>query len=434
MKCVYCDKEGKMSREHVIPKGFIEHMNSKGKITALDKVPSRIVNTEITIKDVCTQCNNGELSLLDSYALKLILKYNDEISPNTKKIYFKYKYDRLARWLLKVSYNSARVNDSKYDVSLYKKNVDYIMHRGESASNIAVFAMFMGLDCLSEKITETCDHLKENREFDVDWFRIAPFRLRDDSTYNCASRCVIINSFAFAIIVCDKGAEKELEKIKETINECYTNFVELSINGKVWLKKDDKFFLDSFEGNSVLRDNYLRKRISKNDGKIKILTLTKDEIEKEDFTKIECMLVEYMSNRDDLMDCYQSAIIAIEGYEKENREPYQSKIFQNYFRRIFNELPEIIWILKMKIEIISLQVMISAYVNDNYIEDMNDSTTTVVVNKERVLVLMEKCFSAINKLTNTYAFDFSINQDLTEKFIDVITESLGMDSNMYKRV
>lgn len=59
MKCAYCNNEGKMSREHVIPKGFIEHMNFKEQIVSLDKAPTRVINSEITVKDVCSTCNNG---------------------------------------------------------------------------------------------------------------------------------------------------------------------------------------------------------------------------------------------------------------------------------------------------------------------------------------------------------------------------------------
>ena len=197
MKCAYCDNEGKMSREHVIPKGFIEHMNFKEQIVALDKAPTRVINSEITVKDVCATCNNGYLSVLDSYGLNLILKYNDKISVHTKKIQFKYNYDLLTRWLLKICYNMARANDGHYDISLYKKNVDYIMNRGEAESNIIVFAMFMGTGCLDEKMEEHCDHLKKNRKYDIDWFRIGQFRLQEDAIYYCASKFVIVNSFAF---------------------------------------------------------------------------------------------------------------------------------------------------------------------------------------------------------------------------------------------
>lgn len=426
MKCAYCDNEGKMSREHIIPKAFIEHMNFKEHIVAVDKAPTRVISAELAVKDVCATCNNGELSVLDSYALKLILKYNDQLSVMTKKVYFKYNYHMLTRWLLKICYNIARVNNSYYDISLYEKNIDYIMNRGGAGTKIVVYAMYMGTGCLSENMEKHCNHLKKERIYDVDWFRIGPFRLKNDATYYCASRCIIINSFAFLIVVCEMENAEELSKIREFVVKSDRNFIELLPNNKVWLKRDDKFFMESLEINKVKRDKYLEKRVSKKDGKIKVLTLKKEEIEKFDFTQIECMCIEYLSNKDDLMDCYQSMLIAIEGYENEEREPYQSKDFQKYFQKIFNEFPEIIWILKLDIEITTIIIMMYAYVNDNYTDDINNSTTIIKVNKKRAVQLLENCFTAINIITNNYAFDFSMNQELTQKIQNVYAKSMGI--------
>lgn len=430
MKCAYCDNKCKMSKEHVIPKGFIQYMNRKDQITLLDKAPTRIINTEITIKDVCSECNNGILSVLDSYALNLILKYNNQISVVTKKIHFKYNYDMLTRWLLKICFNIARVNNGNFDASLYEKNVDYIMNRGSAESNIVVFAMFIGTGCLDKKLEEHCNHLKDKRDYEIDWFRIGPFKLKNNPTYNCASKFVIINSFAFLTILCDREHKNELTKIRETINQTYKNIVELSQTGKVWLKRDDIFLFNSLEGNIALRDNYAEKRISKKDGKIKILTITKDEIEKGDYTQLDFIYTEYMGNKDDLMDCYQSVSIAIEGYQNEVREPYQSRDFQKYFRKMFDEIPEIIWILSLDL-CITFEIMIWAYVNDNYTDNLQDSTTSITPNKERAIRLLEICFQAVNKLTNKYAFDFSVNQELTQKFKTVYLRSMKIPAGFF---
>ncbi len=58
-------------------------------------------------------------------------------------MFFKYNYDLLTRWLLKVCYNSARANDSYYDIGLYQKNIDYILKGKEAGSKIEVYALFM---------------------------------------------------------------------------------------------------------------------------------------------------------------------------------------------------------------------------------------------------------------------------------------------------
>lgn len=101
VRCAYCGTERKMSREHVIPKGFINNMDFKALTVWLDKAPSKVINSELMVKDVCAECNNGELSQLDAYALKLIISYNEKILYETRKVFFKYNYDLLTRWLLK---------------------------------------------------------------------------------------------------------------------------------------------------------------------------------------------------------------------------------------------------------------------------------------------------------------------------------------------
>jgi hypothetical protein len=120
-ECAYCGVEGKMTREHVIPNGFIKDMNIEEQITWLNKAPVRVIESEIKVKDVCSKCNNGKLSELDDYALKLIKEYNNKIEINTKKLFFKCDYSKLSRWLLKVCFNSARANDTTYDILTYEK-------------------------------------------------------------------------------------------------------------------------------------------------------------------------------------------------------------------------------------------------------------------------------------------------------------------------
>lgn len=52
MKCAYCDNEGKMSREHIIPKGFIDHMNVEEQSVWSDKAPVRLIKGELTAATV----------------------------------------------------------------------------------------------------------------------------------------------------------------------------------------------------------------------------------------------------------------------------------------------------------------------------------------------------------------------------------------------
>lgn len=52
-----------------------------------------------------------------------------------------------------------------------------------------------------------------------------------------------------------------------------------------------------------------------------------------------------------------------------------------------------------------------------------------MANKERAINLLNVSFSAINKLTNRYAFDFSINQKLTQKFSLLYNKAMGIPTS-----
>jgi len=80
-------------------------------VVGWNEVANRMVVGEAKIRDVCGYCNNGPLSQLDSYG-KELLTYSGLLVRNyTKKtLTLTYNYSLLLRWLLKVSFNSARTD------------------------------------------------------------------------------------------------------------------------------------------------------------------------------------------------------------------------------------------------------------------------------------------------------------------------------------
>jgi hypothetical protein len=67
--CAYCEKPGKMTREHIFPTWLI------GKTPTYDLKFSRIKrkyhSNEGVVYDVCKKCNEGPLSQLDDYVREL---------------------------------------------------------------------------------------------------------------------------------------------------------------------------------------------------------------------------------------------------------------------------------------------------------------------------------------------------------------------------
>ena len=62
--CAYCAKEAPLTREHLWPGGIIKR--AKDLNTSYFGKLNKFIDAELTIKDVCAECNNGPLSELDT--------------------------------------------------------------------------------------------------------------------------------------------------------------------------------------------------------------------------------------------------------------------------------------------------------------------------------------------------------------------------------
>lgn len=111
--CAYCKFDTPPTREHIIP-AFIYALGRSGNgFTGWNLSAEKMLKSEQVIKDVCAACNNGPLSDLDAYAKNFLGNAGllEDNFPDTELV-LHYDYQRLLRWLLKVSFNSARAHGS----------------------------------------------------------------------------------------------------------------------------------------------------------------------------------------------------------------------------------------------------------------------------------------------------------------------------------
>lgn len=110
--CAYCNSEASMTREHVIP-GFMYAFQKtiESSVIGWNEVAGKMVPGELKVKDVCATCNHGPLSDLDTYGQGLLAKAGIMV-PNYKRlrVCFTFDFHLLARWLLKISFNSSRTD------------------------------------------------------------------------------------------------------------------------------------------------------------------------------------------------------------------------------------------------------------------------------------------------------------------------------------
>lgn len=138
--CAYCGEAGPFSREHVIPK-WLYQRTTEYEFQTLYAQPNKMLNTELTIRDVCARCNNNALASLDIYGLELYEQYLHHFVQHDETIHFLYDFDRLARWLLKMSYNSARVHGS--DSEELSNQTQYILAESDRPPNLAVYLLLV---------------------------------------------------------------------------------------------------------------------------------------------------------------------------------------------------------------------------------------------------------------------------------------------------
>ena len=187
--CAFCGRDGKMTQEHVWPTSIIKRL--AGKRASYSERVDSLFWSDMTIGDVCASCNGGPLSALDVYGAAMFDRYFAQHVIDDAPVAFDYDFDMLARWLLKLSYNSARVVGSD-DVRLGAYR-DWI--RGATTARPQDFSIAVDLVLPSE--SEASDP----------WIpatnRLCRVQTPDDVGYWCTVRLVAINSYYFWILMQD---------------------------------------------------------------------------------------------------------------------------------------------------------------------------------------------------------------------------------------
>lgn len=102
--CIYCEQQGKITQEHIFP-NFLLKLNGNTGIT-FSNAAQGYFESDAVVKDTCKKCNDGPLSRLDDYASSLCNKYFSQVILDHLTI--KFDYDKLLRWVLKVTFNAQR--------------------------------------------------------------------------------------------------------------------------------------------------------------------------------------------------------------------------------------------------------------------------------------------------------------------------------------
>ena len=126
--CAYCGATRGLTREHLWPTALHRRVvGGKRELTRIWQAKlKKEIAAEPTIRDVCSECNNGDLSKLDAYICELFDRFFVNLLERYDEVVFEYYYHRLKRCLLKLCYNSAPTEAAK-DTFVFKPLLPYIM-------------------------------------------------------------------------------------------------------------------------------------------------------------------------------------------------------------------------------------------------------------------------------------------------------------------
>jgi hypothetical protein len=94
---------------------------------------------QLTVKDTCAECNSGVLSRLDGLAAAVLKPHLGEFVRETDHaIALQVDWDILCRWLLKLSFNMARVTQAN-DLRALEAQRRYILGRASRPAGLDLF-------------------------------------------------------------------------------------------------------------------------------------------------------------------------------------------------------------------------------------------------------------------------------------------------------
>ena len=200
--CVFCLQNNKLTREHVWPEGILKRLPTYRE--RFFEKADKVIDSDHVIKDVCVKCNNGVLSELDGYGCMLFDSYFHEVADPGAEIQFRYDYDNLLRWLLKIAYNTAR-SSANPNTLLLQPIAPYIIGQSARPSGIELY-----LDIVTHSIIPTISGVKK---FPATAFRSARIDGVPSLPGWCVVRLVAINSFYFYMLLF-KGDNYESDKLE----------------------------------------------------------------------------------------------------------------------------------------------------------------------------------------------------------------------------
>lgn len=213
--CEYCRQPGPLTKEHLWPTSLHRRLHAVNQQTKnifwLSRLQREIPN-EPQIRDVCAYCNNVTLSTLDDYMCRLFDSTFTRIVERYAEVVFEYDYHLLKRWLLKMSYNSARIHNSP-DRGALKCVLPYILGADlRMGRSIQLFVRLVHPQVISESETSKDGDPQTKVVIDPSIHRLGHVIFRAHGIGQKTLRAIHLRSYTFYLAYWQPGNGRAEQK------------------------------------------------------------------------------------------------------------------------------------------------------------------------------------------------------------------------------
>jgi len=407
-QCAYCDRSCSPTREHVVPDWYNETPGDAETFNARE--PFIHTRGDILIKDVCKKCNNGPLADLDAYGKDLYERYFSLIAYDPTTVEFSFEAPRLIRWLLKLSYNSGRAHNA--DIAALHALRKAMLGEEPLTDHVQCWVHLVSAACITESgevRAARCNESEDSEIFEPKWFRIGQLRLPGSSTTECVQRQIVINSFAFSLLI----APSSTNRPSKMLNELVQAFQEAVPAAKriertateVTISASDTHAIASWYplfhhypsrfGNE--QNPYIPKLPKRGLGAI-VLAVTGEIIENNETSPVIEALHYMVATRENATAFKQRVVLMIQGFDDDPRAVWQIPKARDYVRTVFEQCPFIMFLTLPQGD--TLNLMLGCWLGEA-------ATLPPVQSADRITEFNCRAFSGLNDM----AFRLAISRE-----------------------
>lgn len=404
LNCAYCDSRCQPTREHVVPRWYNDTPGEAETFSA--RAPLTHRKGDLIVRDVCSGCNSGVLSSLDGYGKELYERYFANPVFDREKVVFEYDGERLLRWLLKLSYNSARAQNA--DARVLREYRKVMIGESTIPDRVRCWLHLVAGSIIDQeaKVIRPAHRVEQGQSNALlaKWFRIGQFRLFDFPALFLVQRMVVINSFSFTLMIAPAVGEWPQPQFYEWIRAFNANNpaaqpILPGVNSLTAFTGWDHAavsmhaLMNHFPTRYSDEPNPAVESALKGNLAMVMLQVTHELIEEGSVQPIVETLRDMVSSREKGLAFKQRVGVLVDGYDTDPRGLWQIPKVKAYFRRLFEQCPFVMFLSHPDGAL--LKLFAACYI---YEEGMTED-----VERQRMGLFLNQAFAGLNVLQHTLA-------------------------------